>query len=189
MKMSRELHDFCRKCIYELAVNYNENLLNRIEYEECFENVMRSLNVPSTEKAMIFENILSVTNYRHIPFRQLSPINQYMVAIPGYVFYRLKSGLAGNEQLRKEAKALMEDPDFPAYLQKVIGLSVSKEIKGAFQRPGCFGYLFLLLLLSSAAFFVFHLYWWLSLLLGLVITAIVYIDISNLNARPKRNPK
>ena len=187
MKMSRELHGFCRKCIYELAIKYNENILNHIEYEECFENVMRSLNVPPAEKEIIFQSILSLTNYRHVPYNKLSPLNQYMVAIPGYVFYCLKNRLTGNKQLIEEAETLMEDPLSPRYLQESLGIPVSKEIKGAFQKPGC-GYLFLLLLLGTVSFFVFHLSWWLSLPLGLITTIIVFIIISNLTMRsPKKN--
>ena len=137
IEISKDLYEFCRSCIYELAVSFNKTLSMGIEYEPCFEMVMDMLSVTSEQRKAIFEATLEVTtfNIKYIPYHKLSPLNQFITTIPGYVFYCLQNKLPDNEDLFNEAASLMENPAFPRYLEETIGLPVSQEVKGALWRP------------------------------------------------------
>lgn len=131
--MSQDLYKFCWDSIHMLAVSFNDNLLKGIEYEACFERVMARLVVLHEEKEEIFSNIIEITdlNPDGIPYHKLSPVNQFMVTIPGYVFYRLRNTKFNNEALFNEATSLMQHPGFAQYLQKEIGAPITKKVKGA----------------------------------------------------------
>lgn len=152
-----------------LAVSFNKILLRRIEYETCFEMVMDMLLVPLEERPAIFEDIVVAAASNGIPYHKLSPLNQFMLTIPGYVFYCLKSELHHNKDLFNEAVILMRHPSFPRYLQEAIGVQISQEIKGALWIPNIRGY-FMTLILSALVFvvgyFLFGWSWWLSLLMA-----------------------
>ena len=143
MEISKELKKFCYDCIYELAVSFNKTLSRGIEYEACFDIVMDMLSVPSEARLEIFSDTLygASVNIAGIPYHKLSPINQFIVTLPPYVFYCLKNRLPDNEDLFSEATALMEKPGFPRYLQEAIGVPVSQEVKGALWKPNPFGFL------------------------------------------------
>lgn len=167
IEISKDLYRFCRDCIYELAVSYNGILSRHIEHKACFEMVMDSVVVPSEERTAIFEDIIATADFRGIPYNKLSPLNQFMLTIPGYVFYCLKTELPQNKELFNEAVILMEHPSFPQYLQKTIGIPVSKEIKGALFMPSIRGFIMTLILgvlVFTIAYFLFGWSWWLSLL-------------------------
>jgi len=136
MEISRELKQFCYDCIYELAVSFNKTLSKGIEYEDCFDIVMDMLFVPSEARLEIFSDTLygASVNIVGIPYHKLSPINQFIVTLPPYVFYCLKNRLP-NKSLVNEVDRLMSNPSFPRYLQEQIGVPISQEIKGALWKP------------------------------------------------------
>jgi len=140
MEISKELKKFCYDCIYELAVSFNKTLSRGIEYEACFDIVMDMLSVPSEARLEIFSDTLygASVNIAGIPYHKLSPINQFIVTLPPYVFYCLKNKLPDNTSLVNEAARLMSTPTFPRYLQEQIGVSISQEIKGALWKPDIF---------------------------------------------------
>ena len=139
MEISEDLHKICWDWAYDLAVSFNKTLSRGIEYEACFEIVMDILSVPPEERPAIF--LATVTpNIENIPYHKLSPLNQFITTIPGYVFYCLENRLPDNEDLFSEAATLMKNPRFPRYLQEAIGLSVSQEVKGALWRPNILGW-------------------------------------------------
>ena len=101
-------------------------------------------------------------------YNKLSPLNQFLLTIPGYVFYCLKTELPQNKELFNEAVILMEHPSFPRYLQETIGVPVSQEIKGALFMPSIRGFIMTLILgvlVFTIAYFLFGWSWWLSLLI------------------------
>lgn len=139
MEISKDLHKICWDCVYELAVSFNKTLSRGIEYEDCFEIVMDMLSVPPEERPAILLATLA-PNIEGIPYHKLSPLNQFITTIPGYVFYCLENRLPDNEDLSNEAATLMKNPGFPRYLEEAIGLPVSQEVKGALWRPNILGW-------------------------------------------------
>lgn len=139
MEISEDLHKICWDWVYELAVTFNQTLSRGIEYEACFEIVMDMLSVPPEERVPIFAATLA-RNIEGIPYHKLSPLNQFITTIPGYVAYCLQNRLPDNEDLSKEAATLIENPAFPRYLQEEIGFPVSQEVKGALRRPNIWGW-------------------------------------------------
>ena len=139
MEISKDLHKICWDCVYELAVSFNKTLSRGIEYEACFETVMDMLSVPPGERPAILSATLA-PNIEGIPYHKLSPLNQFITTIPGYVFYYLENRLPDNEDLSNEAATLMKNPGFPRYLEEAIGLPVSQEVKGALWRPNILGW-------------------------------------------------
>lgn len=139
MEISEDLHKICWDCVYDLAVSFNKTISSGIEYEACFEIVMDLLSVPSEEGLAIFLTTMS-PNIEGIPYHKLSPLNQFITTIPGYVFYCLENKLPDNEDLLSEAATLMKNPSFPRYLQEAIGIPVSQEVKGALWRPDISGW-------------------------------------------------
>ena len=139
IEISKDLHKICWDCVYELAVSFNKTLSRGIEYEDCFEIVMDMLSVPPEERPAIFL-AASTPNIEGIPYHKLSPLNQFITTIPGYVFYCLQNRLPDNEDLFSEATTLIENPAFPRYLQEEIGFPVSQEVKGALWRPNIWGW-------------------------------------------------
>ena len=139
MEISESLHKICWDWVYELAVTFNQTFSRGIENEACFEIVMDMLSVPPEERVPIFAATLA-PNIEGIPYRKLSPLNQFIITIPGYVAYCLQNRLPDNEDLSKEAATLIENPAFPRYLQEEIGLPVSQEVKGALWRPNIRGW-------------------------------------------------
>lgn len=138
-EISKNLYEICRSRIYELAISFDKTLSMGIEYEACFEIVMDMLSVPSEQRTAIFE-VTVTPNMEGIPYYKLSPLNQFITTIPGYVFYCLKNKLPDNEDLFNEAATLMKNPGFPRYLQEAIGVPVSQEVKGALWRPNILGW-------------------------------------------------
>lgn len=139
MEISEDLRRICRDWVYELAVSFNKVLSRGIEYEPCFELVMDMLSVPQGERLAIFA-VASAPNVEGIPYHRLSPLNQFITTVPGYVVYCLQNRLSDNADLSNEAAALIENPAFPRYLQEEIGLPVSREVKGTLWRPNILGW-------------------------------------------------
>jgi hypothetical protein len=67
-----------------------------------------------------------------IPYNRASPLNQFFVTIPPYIFYCLEKYLPHDPGLREEARRLMNTRGFPRYLQEDLGYPISQKIKGAF---------------------------------------------------------
>lgn len=136
-EISEKLQHFSCDCIYELGTAFNSVLCAGKEYEVGFNEVMSILGVPENER----EDILSQTFYfseaSGIPYHKLSPLNQFIVTIPPYVFYCLRNKLPEDEALREEAQTIFNDEasTFPRYLQEELGVKISHEIKGALWCP------------------------------------------------------
>ena len=139
MEISEDLHKICWDWVYDLAISFNKTLSRGIEYEACFEIVMDMLSVPPEERPSILLATLA-PNIEGIPYHKLSPLNQFITTIPGYVAYCLQNRLPDNEDLSTEVSALIENPAFPRYLQEEIGFQVSQEVKGALRRPNILGW-------------------------------------------------
>ena len=135
MEISEELRSFCYDRIYELASAFNSTLSAGLEYEDGFNIVMDSLVVPEKEKKNILFEAFYFSKVAGIPYHKLSPVNQFMVAVPPYVCYCLENKLPGNRRLKEEATTLKDDPTFYRYLQEQLGMKISQEIKGALWRP------------------------------------------------------
>jgi hypothetical protein len=135
MEISEELRSFCYDRIYELASTFNSTLSAGLEYEDGFNIVMDSLVVPEKEKKNILSEAFYLSKVAGIPYHKLSPVNQFMVAVPPYVCYCLENKLPDNRGLKEEATILKDDPTFYRYLQEQLGMKISQEIKGALWRP------------------------------------------------------
>jgi len=134
--MSQRLYDFCYSHIYELASAFNKVLLSGKLHGLAFDEVMDILKVPENER----KNILSQASCSSIrsvgkPYQSISPLNQFIVTIPGYVSYCLRNKLPDEEKLRQECEKLLILEGLPRYLQEQIGVKISREIKGTLWRP------------------------------------------------------
>ena len=139
MEISKDLYRICWDWVYELAVSFDKTLSKGIEYEACFEIVMDMLSVPPQERVPILATALA-PNIEGIPYHKLSPLNQFITTVPGYVAYCLQNRLPDDEDLSNEAATLIENPAFPRYLEEEIGLPVSQQVKGALWRPNILGW-------------------------------------------------
>lgn len=136
--MSDRMKQFCYKQIHELGNAFNHVLLQGIEYEEAFDIVMRSLGVIDTKRKDLIYQTLIISNMGSIPYKELSPLNQFIVSIPPYVYYCLQHKLPDDESLRQEAQSILYENSLvlPSYLQKEIGFKVSQKIGGALYLVG-----------------------------------------------------
>lgn len=132
------MQNFCYDCVYNLGTAFNSVLSAGKEYEVGFNEVMNILGVPQTERQDILFQTFYFSEASGIPYPKLSPLNQFVVTIPPYVFYCLRNKLPPEEALRKEAHTILNDEasTFPRYLQEELGVKISQEIKGALWRPG-----------------------------------------------------
>ena len=92
----------------------------------------------------IFQLLLEVKQNAEvigIPYNKLSPLNQFIVAIPPYMVYCLEKYLPDDPSLQEEVNNLLNASIFPRYLQDNFGIPISQDIKGAFWRPNPLGYL------------------------------------------------
>lgn len=91
--------------------------------------------VPRRDRPKMLAEMKHYAEVGGIPYNRLSPINQFMVTIPPYVFYCLEKYLSDEPELKEEARRLMATRGFPRYLQENLGYPISQTIKGAFRRP------------------------------------------------------
>ena len=136
MEISEKLQRFCYDCIYKLANVFNSTLSADMEYEIGFDEVMNVLGVPESKREDILNKVFYFSETAGIPYHELSPLNQFIVTIPPYVFYCLENKLTNDKELKEESSALINDWAFARYLQKKLGVKISQEIKGALWRPG-----------------------------------------------------
>lgn len=143
MKISEELERFCYDSIYELANAYNSTLIAGIEYEEGFNQVADILGVPLKAKENIFHNMLYFSKVAGIPYHELSPINQFIISIPPYIYFCIENKIPDDSGIKHEATMLVnnlvDNNKFYRYLQEKIGVSIAQKIKGALWRPSLFG--------------------------------------------------
>ena len=134
--ISKNLKDFIYKNVYELAVTFNSVLFAGKEYAIGLNEVMEILDVPTNERNDIGAGALVCAEWTNIPYLELSPLNQFIVAVYPYILYCLKNKLPDDEKLKEEADALLNDGTFPRYVQEEFGLKISQEVKGALWHPG-----------------------------------------------------
>jgi hypothetical protein len=139
MDISEGLRKFCYDRVYRLASAYNLTLSDGLEYEEGFSTVADILNIPQEAREDIFLEVLWNAKVAGIPYYELSPINQFIVAIPPYVLYCIANELTGDSNLNQEATMLKDDVSFYRYLQEEIGFNIAQEVKGALWKPRLFG--------------------------------------------------
>jgi hypothetical protein len=155
--ISKRLESFCRDYITALGEALDRSIrIYRLEYEAGFDEAMHFLSnagfnssgrnpfefhISREDRPRILAEIKQEAELGGIPYNKLSPINQFFVAIPPYVFYCLKKYLPNDPGLREEAKRLMNTRGFPRYLQENYGYPISQTIKGAFWIPKPFGFL------------------------------------------------
>ena len=155
--MKKQLESFCSDYITALGETLDIAIrVHRKEYEAGFDDTMDMLSnarLWSSKTAFLFgavskkdrpRMLTEVKQYAEvagIPYNKLSPLNQFLVTIPPYLFYCLEKYLPNDPELRKEATRLMNARGFPRYLQEELGYPISQKIKGAFWRPKPLGFL------------------------------------------------
>ena len=159
VEISSQLESFCRD--YIIALGEALNIAIRVgheEYEAGFNSAMDLLSkgpiglglhsrnpfrfgVLKEDRPKVLSEIKRYAEVAGIPYNKLSPLNQFMVTIPPYVFYCLEKYLPDDPGLREEASHLMNTRSFPRYLQENLGYPISQKIKGAFWKPNPFGFL------------------------------------------------
>lgn len=139
MDISEGLRKFCYDRVHKLANAYNLVLSDGLEYEKGFIAVMDMLGIPEEAREDIFVEVLYCAKVAGIPYHQLSPINQFIVAIPPYVSYCIAIELTGDSNLRTEGTMLKRDASFYRYLQEEIGVNIAQEVKGALWKPRLLG--------------------------------------------------
>jgi hypothetical protein len=156
--ISPELKSFCIDYITALGEALDEAIrIGRREYEAGFNEAMHKLSngwwldvpgrdpyqfgVPSKDRPRMLAEIKHYAEVGGIPYNKLSPLNQFIVTIPPYVFYCLEKYLSDEPQLEEEARRLISTGGFPRYLQEELGYPISQRIKGAFRIPKPLGFL------------------------------------------------
>ena len=148
-----ELESFCSDYITALGEALNIAIkVGHEEYEAGFNSAMDLLSkgpiglglhsrnpfqfgVLKEDRPKVLSEIKRYAEVAGIPYNKLSPLNQFMVTIPPYVFYCLEKYLIDDPGLREEARHLMSTRGFPRYLQEDLGYPISQKIRGAFWRP------------------------------------------------------
>jgi len=159
IEISPQLEGFCRD--YIIALGEALNIAIRVgheEYEAGFNAAMDLLSkgpiglglhsrnpfqfgVLKADRPKVLSEIKWYAEVTGIPYNKLSPLNQFMITIPPYVFYCLEKYLPDAPDLREEASRLMNTRGFPRYLQEKLGYPISQTIKGAFWKPNPFAFL------------------------------------------------
>ncbi len=161
LDISSELESFCSD--YITALGQLLDIAIRVgheEYETGFNAAMDMLSdgwatahdrnpfrfgVLKEDRPRMLAEVKRYAEVAGIPYNKLSPLNQFIVTIPPYVFYCLEKYLPDDPDLREEASRLMNTRGFPRYLQENLGYQISQTIKGAFWTPkplGCLARLF-----------------------------------------------
>ena len=151
-EISRQLESFCSDCITMMGIALDIAIKDRHEYEAGFNQAMDMLSegsvpgevpkgVPKEDRPRMLAEVKRYAKVAGIPYNKLSPVNQFIVTIPPYIFYCLEKYLRNDPGLREEARHLMNTRGFPRYLQENLGYPISQTIKGAFRRPKPFGFL------------------------------------------------
>lgn len=157
--ISPQLKSFCSDYITALGEALNIAItIGHEEYEAGFNSAMDLLSrgpvglglhsrspfrfgVLKEDRPQMLTKIKQLAELGGIPYNKLSPLNQFMVTIPPYVFYCLEKYLSDTPDLREEASRLMNTRGFPRYLQEKLGYPISQTIKGAFWKPNPFAFL------------------------------------------------
>lgn len=119
---------------YEAGYNEAMDILSREFFLVPGRNPFQ-FGVSKEDRPKMLAEVKQYAEVAGIPYNKLSPINQFFVTIPPYVFYCLEKYLSGEPDLREEARCLMDMSGFPRYLQKDLGYPVSQTIRGAFWIP------------------------------------------------------
>ena len=151
MDLSQELKSFCSDYITALGIALDVAIrIGRKEYEAGFDEAMYTLSkggpgvlsrnpfrfgVLEKDKPRMLAAIKRNADEAGIPYNKLSPLNQFAVTIPPYIFYCLEKYLTDEPDLQEEARRLMDTEGFPRYLQGELGYPISQRIGGAFRRP------------------------------------------------------
>ncbi len=149
VEISLELKSFCNDYITALGEALNISIMvHRKEYEAGFNDVMDQLSngwsisggtawfftaVSRKDRPQMLSEIKQYAEISGISYNKLSPINQFFVTIPPYIYYCLKKYLPDEPSLKEEAIQLMNTKGFPRYLQEDLGYPISQKIKGAFR--------------------------------------------------------
>ena len=150
LDISRQLESFCSDHITALGEALDIAIrVRHEEYEAGFNEAMDMLSggplhpgrnpfqfgVLKEDRPQMLAEIKRYAEAAGIPYNKLSPVNQFIVTIPPYVFYCLEKYLPDDPDLREEARRLMNTRGFPRYLQENLGYPISQTIKGAFWIP------------------------------------------------------
>ena len=159
VEISKQLESFCSDYITALGEALNIAItIGHEEYEAGFNSTMDLLSrgpvglglhsrnplqfgVLKEDRPQMLTKIKQLAELGGIPYNKLSPVNQFIVTIPPYVFYCLEKYLSDAPALREEASRLMNTKGFPRYLQEKLGYPISQTIKGAFWKPNPFAFL------------------------------------------------
>ena len=151
IEITPQLESFCRDYITVLAIHLDVVIrVRRKEYESAFNEVMDSLSsvgpalarrrnpfrfvVRIEDRQQLLTEIKLLAEAGGIPYNRLSPLNQFLVTIPPYLFYCLERYLQDDPDLQEEARRLMNTEGFHRYLQEELGYPISQRIGGAFRR-------------------------------------------------------
>jgi len=153
LDISPQLESFCRDYVTALAEALDTAIrVGHEEYEAGFNLAMDLLSrggtsihgrnpfqfgVSEEDRPQVLAEVkrYAAESTAGIPYDRASPLNQFFVTIPPYIFYCLEKYLPDDSGLREEARRLMNTRGFPRYLQEDLGYPISQKIKGAFWRP------------------------------------------------------
>lgn len=149
--ISPQLKSFCSDYITALGEALDTAIrVHRKEYEAGFDDAMDILStgwsisgktaflfgaVSKKDRPQMLTEIKQLAEVTGIPYNKLSPLNQFIVTIPPYIFYCLEKYFPEEPELKEEARRLIATRGFPRYLQEDLGIPISQKIKGAFWRP------------------------------------------------------
>lgn len=113
--ISWQLESFCKDCIIRLGTALDIAIRDRDAYEAGFNEAIDMLSETSVyggvrkeDRPQMLAEVKQYAEVAGIPYNKLSPVNQFIVTIPPYVFYCLEKYLPDEPDLREEARRLLE---------------------------------------------------------------------------------
>ena len=138
--VSEDMKLFCMDCIARLGTMLNTAILLGYEDEEGLNMAMdimieTKLETKIVDRKRIVQQAHHYADVAGTPYDRLSPLNQFIVTIPPYVYHCFDNHLPSEGSLKAEAEQLMNTRGFPRYLQETLGYPASQKIGGAFFKP------------------------------------------------------
>jgi len=133
MNISSELQSYCYNLINELARVFNTVLTSGFEYELGFDKVMSILGVPDKPRSAILWTSKHHADISGIPYKKLSPVNQFLITALPYIWYCLINKPPADLDKEKVHELLNSD-EFGDFIRR-LSEKVSQEVKGALWKP------------------------------------------------------
>lgn len=128
--LGKEIDEFCRAHTIRLASALEEVIWSGVEYEPALRVAMQRLEVSGDFVPVLLAQANACAASAGIPYDRLSPLNQFIVALPGYLALRAAQAYAEDSPEMKQFEEL--DGRF---VQERYGMEAAGAVKGALRMP------------------------------------------------------